>query len=127
MARTKKDLSLSLEQIVVNLARVGWTNRKIARFVGAPRQTIESRYSAIINAARHEAGREYIERAREMALNRERPSERMLEHLMNRYLGPIPQKHEINKEDLIEIAKDAMDEGGEDLLEELSRENRETE
>lgn len=105
MPRPKKPIDL--EQLR-QLGEYQMSTEQVAAFFRVSRDTIERHYAAILKEARQAGTAKLIIEA----FQRAKVSDRIFEHLLNRYLGAIPKKIEITKEQAIEFLENEVKRDG---------------
>ena len=98
MARPK--FQIDIEQ-VKKLAERQWSDEQIAGFIGCDRRTLERRFSQELAAARQSGRAKLIDVLWQRGVKDK--SDRILTHLADRFLGAIPKKIEITREQAIEV------------------------
>jgi hypothetical protein len=112
MARPRK--VIDVEQLK-KVAERQWSNEMIAAFFNVDRKTIERRFSPEIEEGRQRGRAKLVDllwaRAHGNPERNIKGSDRILEHVSNRYLGPVKTILKIEAKDLPdeEIAKIAME------------------
>ena len=94
------------------LAERQWSNEQIAVFLGADRRTIERRFSQLLIDARQQGRAKLIDILWQRGVQEK--SDRILIHLADRVLGPVPKKIEITKEQAIECLERELEREGPD-------------
>jgi hypothetical protein len=103
MARPPKPID---PEQVRKLAEKQWSDAQIAAVVGIHQTNLRKRFAIIIDEGRHSGKAKLIDILWQRAVIDK--SDRMLEHALNRFLGPIPTKVQFEPEELIEANKAAI-------------------
>ena len=103
MARPK--IPLDAEQIR-NLAQKHWSIESIAAHFGVSRDTIHRRYAAIIEEGRHQGKAKLIDVLWHRGVVEK--SDRILENLSDRVMGPVPKEVKITEEPTFESKEEAI-------------------
>lgn len=94
----KKNPPINLDELK-KIARHQWTDEMLAGHFGCSGQTIRRRYGEIIDAARLEGKSSIID----ALWIRAKASDKILEHVADRFLGKIPTKVELSNEELTHL------------------------
>ena len=109
MGRPKKKID---EEGVRKLAEKQWSYEMIGAFFGVSHQTIMRRYGRIVEESRQEGKSKIVDLLWMRATSDK--SDKILTHLADRFLGPIPKKIEITREQAIEVLEKELEREGTD-------------
>lgn len=121
MARPKK--LINVEQLE-KLAEKQWNIEQIAGFFGVSRDTLERRYAANIKDARNRGAAKLTDALYARALGGKvnlpdgkiaflASSDRLLIHALDRFVGSVPKKIELTREQAIEFLENDLKQNGE--------------
>jgi len=82
------------------LAEKQWDKHQIAAFFGVSHDTIHRRFASVIEEARHSGKAKLIDILWKRIL--EGKSDRLLEHALDRFVGPVQRKMSLELKDLSE-------------------------
>lgn len=111
MARPRKPID---PEQVRKLAERQWSDEQIAAVIGCDRRTLERRFPQLLRDARHAGRAKLIDILWQRGVTEK--SDRVLLHLADRALGPVPKKIEITKEQAIEVLEKELEREAEDPI-----------
>lgn len=103
MARPPKEID---EETVRKLAERQWDYEQIAAFFGVSGDTIKRRFEDVVYEAKHSGKAKLIDILWQRAVTEK--SDKVLVHLADRILGPVPKKIELTREQAVEFLENDL-------------------